>query len=613
MKRNILALLLLIVGLNSCDWLNEYPKDKISPQDYFRTETDLQLFTNPFYSELLKLEPYKEQSDHCVQISLSDELRGGNSRTVPGSGGGWSWSMLRRINTVLAYSANCQDAAVVAKYNGVARFFRAYFYFEKVKRFGDVPWIDKELTESSPELMAPRDSREFIMGKMLEDIEFAINNLPAGVSPYRVNKWSALALKAQFCLYEGTYRKYHNIQLEGRTAEDYLLLAADAAKQVMESGLYQLASDYLTLFAQQQADPKEYILAIDYDFGLQVCNNSTAYATMPTQGCPGLTKMFVDCFVMKDGKRFTDKEGWDKLEFKEQVANRDPRLACITVTPGYKRIGGKKVLAPDYGSSSTGYQVAKFVMDSTLAEVNRVDKSYNDMPVYRLGEIYLIYAEALAEYGSITQDDLDISINLLRKRVGMPNLSLSEANAKPCTYMSSEAYGYRNVSGTNKGVILEIRRERGVEMALEGRRWDDLMRWKEGLCINQAMYGPYFPGPGTYDLTGDNIADVNLWKGTKPADKEGVSNLEIGTITGGVILSGGTSGYVDTHADVSHVFNEERDYLYPIPINDITLNPNLKQNPGWYDIKDSEEGEEGDEEGEEGEAGAAEGANSATN
>lgn len=577
------------VCVASCDFLSKEPKAQLTLDTYFYEVNDLILFTNPLYNNLLDKSPYDEQSDQMIQNVLSDELLGGTYRTVPESGGGWSWGTLRRINTYLKYSDRCDDKAAVAKYNAVARFFRAYFYFDKVKRFGDVPWIETELESTDDALYASRDTREFVMGKMLEDIDFAIETLTSDVSLYRVNKWAALALKARFCLYEATWRKYHDQSYpDGKSVEDYLNLSIDAAQQIIDSGVYKLAPDYLTLFAEENADANEYILAIDCDHSLQVTNNTCAYALMSTQGCPGLTKKFVDSFLMKDGTRFTDKAGWETMQYMDEVADRDPRLACLTRTPGYKRIGGTEILAPDFGASCTGFQIVKFVMDCTLAEVDRVSKSYNDIPAFRLGEVYLNYAEAKAELGTLTQDDLDKSINLLRDRVGMPHLSLSEANANPDPYLLSAEYGYSHVEGTNQGVILEIRRERSIELFQEGFRYQDLMRWREGKCIEQAMYGMYFPGPGYYDLTGDGVADLLLYTGdTKPGDKNiTVKQIWTGEKQGtqdGFFLTDGEKGYIDSQRLTKRSFDEERDYLYPIPTDDRSLNPNLTQNPNWND------------------------------
>ena len=158
---------------------------------------------------------------------------------------------------------------------------------------------------------------------------------------------------------------------------------------------------------------------------------------------------------------------------------------------------------------------------------------------------------------------------------------MDAANANPDWYLESKEYGYANVDkGANKGVILEIRRERTIELAQEGYiRWYDLMRWKEGNCVDQDIHGMYFPGPGSYDLTGDGKPDVVLYTDAKPEGS--VTAYKIGT---DIYLSDGESGYVNPHRDTQRTkFNEERDYLYPIPINDRSLNNNLAQNPGWDD------------------------------
>ena len=143
------------------------------------------MFSNKFYTQLPgESAIIREGVDHIAKNDMSDELKG--TRIIPGSGSGWSWSQLRDINTLLEYSVNCPDREVRNRYDAVARFFRAYFYFEKVKRFGDVPWYDKQLASNDPDLVKPRDSREFIMSKVMEDLDFAIQYLPAGKELYKV-------------------------------------------------------------------------------------------------------------------------------------------------------------------------------------------------------------------------------------------------------------------------------------------------------------------------------------------------------------------------------------------------------------------------------------------
>lgn len=596
MKKYIFTALVLTMGLTSCDGLLDLtPQSQISQTDYFKTESDLQLFSNTFYNNLLDKSSFDDQSDVYVQQNLSDEMLGGNNRTVPASGGGWTWTDLRKMNTLLEYIDQCNDEKAVVKYTALTRFFRAFFYFEKVKRFGDVPWYDVELGSADEALYKPRDSRELVMTKMLEDVDYAIDNLPdekeETSSPFRVNRWAALALKAQFCLYEGTYRKYHELSLEGHDYTYYLDQAAQAAQEIMEQGPYKLystghpESDYLMLFAEEDANPDEYILAIKFDYSLAIHHNANGHTLVPTQGRPGLTRKMVNMYLMKDGSRFTDQPGWQEMTFLEETKNRDPRLAQSIRTPGYTRIGETTVLPPDLSVSVTGYQPIKFVQEPTASggQVDRNDRNTNDLPVYRYAEVLLNYAEAKAELGTLTQTDLDNSINLIRHRVGMPDLKMSEANANPDRYLSDAATGYPNVTGSNKGVILEIRRERTIELDQEGFRFDDLVRWKAGACINQDIYGMYFPGAGEYDLSGDGKPDVILYtKGTaKPSADSGVLVYEIGK---DILLTGSNSGYVYYHKNIARTpFNEERDYLYPIPINERSLNPNLTQNPGWND------------------------------
>ncbi len=605
MRKFILPIITIVLGLSSCDMLEKYPKDRLVPETYFRNENDLKLFSNSFYDNLFDKEPFDRQSDIFFEKgTLSDELYAGTNRTPnPNAGtGGWSWEQLRKINTMLGYIHQCEDEAVRAEYTALARFFRARFYYEKVKRFGDVPWYDKELASTdTDELYKPRDSRELVVSHMIEDVDAAIAGLPSGVSTYRVNKWAALMLKAQICLYEGTFRKYHKLVITPeqagietvRTADDYLTLAYKAAEEIILNGPYKLASDYHELFRQVEADKDELILAIKMNQSIGCTHAGTSYCIMATGGNPGFSKKFVDSFLMKDGTRFTDKEGWETMQYVEQVKDRDPRLGMIMRLPGYVRATDKYTqFGPDINNTSTGYQYEKYVMAPEHGTAERADMAFNDIPVYRLAEAYLIYAEAKAELGPISQNDLDISINLLRKRAGMPDLRV-DVKADP--YLMSEEYGYPNLAALNPenlAILLEIRRERTIELCLEDSgRWHDIVRWKEGLCFDQNLHGMYFPGPGKYDTTGDGKPDYCLYD-TKnaPDDAKNLICVQIQDIeidgqfapyTDGIILSEGNKGYIDKHKGKRQKFNESRDYLYPIPTEDLVLNKNLKQNPGW--------------------------------
>jgi SusD family. len=275
---------------------------------------------------------------------------------------------------------------------------------------------------------------------------------------------------------------------------------------------------------------------------------------------------------MKDGSRFTDKPDFNKIQFFEEVQNRDPRLSQTIRTPGYTRIGNTKILVPEFTASTTGYQVIKYVTSEANDSFNKSD---NDMPIFRMAEVLLNYAEAKAELGEATQPDIDRSIKLLRDRVAMPNLNIVTANANPDAYLASQ---YQNVNGGNKGLILEIRRERRIELVMESLRWNDLMRWKEGHLNAQPYVGMYFPGLGKYDLDKNGTTDVEIYTGTKPTGS-GIQFLKLGSE---IILENNTNGgNVLVNPSTPKTFREDRDYLFPIPIQELQLNENLTQNPNW--------------------------------
>ena len=325
------------------------------------------------------------------------------------------------------------------------------------------------------------------------------------------------------------------------------------------------------------------LLKIKHDCGRDITNQTSARY--------GMTKKLVDSYLMKDGTRFTDKPGWNVLPFAEEVADRDPRLAQTIRTPGYswKKPGTSKD-GPEFAYCQTGYQTIKYIQSYDLKPYS-TDNSDNDMPVFRYAEVLLNYAEAKAELGTLTQDDIDKTIKLLRDRVGMPNLDMAAANAHPDPYLLSPETGYPNVTGENVGVILEIRRERAIELFQEGYgRYFDLMRWKAGYCLNQPMYGMYIPGPNAYDFGDDSKYTFYLGEssasGTRymifdPANPDLPSKDEIFYLVDPNTGNLATAGVRDALHSVSHSFDESKHYFYPIPENDLLLNTNLVQNPNW--------------------------------
>ena len=581
MKHTIINALFLSAAIAciSCeDMLDYQPKDRLSPDTYFKTETDCELWTNNYYTVFPSAEGiYSEPYDVIVRDVLADEISG--VRKPMPTDGNWNWKKLREMNFFLSRASQVEDESVRLEYEGLTRFFRAYFYFEKVKRYGDVPWVDRPLGSDEEELYKGRDSRESVMEKVMEDVDFAIANLPEVQNVYRVTRWTARALKSRIALFEGTFRKYHG--LDGY--EEFLQACVNASEPFL-TGPYSIytsgSTPYQDLFTSQNAIETEIILARAYTSAISgMTHDVNGHLTGATMGRPGMTRNVVNMYLMRDGSRYTDQTDYATKTFVEECKNRDLRMAQTLRTPGYKRIGGSKELAPDLSRSTTGYQLIKYLTEEKY-DANKA--STNDMPLFRLAEVLLNYAEAKAELGTLKQADLDNTIRPLRVRAGLPDLDMEEANAHPDPYLSSSETGYANVTGANKGVILEIRRERTLETPMEGLRYWDIMRWKEGKRFEKPIEGLYFPGTGEYDLDGNGSVDVCIYDTEKaPGNSADVLYLKLGS---DIVLSGETSGNVLAHSTQQRIWNEERDYLYPIPTDDRVLTQGaISQNPGWND------------------------------
>lgn len=576
-SKYILTLIASALTLGSCsdDFLDKDPISAVTPDNFFEKESDLELYTNSFYRTFPNTGIYNgdHKSDNIIQNTLPDELR--SARYVPTTGGGWTWDQLRNINFFLENYEKVGITEVIDHYGGVAKFFRSWFYFEKVKRFGDVPWYDFVIDPNDNEaLTKARDPRSLVIDNVLNDLDQAIEGLRTQKHTSKISKWTALALKARIALYEGTWMKYRSI--EGY--EKYLQQAQIACETLMQESGYRLYStgnpstDYRDLFASLNAQADEIILAREFDEALNVKHNVNYYTVTSSYGRPSMPKELVNSYLMQDGSRFTEKANYDVMPFAQEIENRDLRLSQTIRTPGYTRLGSDKILAPDLSAAVTGYQLIKYV---TEQKYDSNSSSVIDLPLIRFAEILLIFAESKAELGTLTQNDLDLSINLLRNRVGMASLNLAQANADPDSYLAGQ---YPGVNGDNKGVILEIRRERRIELYMENHRWDDIMRWKEGQKLTQPILGMHFPGLGQYDIDQNGTPDLHIYQGERPSPSvPGVYYVKLGS---DIYLS--DSGHVEPHPTFANrKFDEAKDYLYPLPTQELQLNPNLKQNPKW--------------------------------
>ena len=581
------------VCLPSCN-MDLYPEDELSTATYFSSEKALRDYSNYFYRMMPDPETmYAEEGEHFVAPVPSDLMRG--IRDIHSGDSYWSkdtWRNLRKINYLLANADKCNDEKARDHYKGVAYFFRAYFYFNMLRHFGAVPWYDESINADDDEaLKKPRDSREVIIRHIIDDLNMAYELLPKARTTGEVNAYTALALKSRACLFEATFRKYHagttfnggsDIYSEQLPWDDLLKQSADASYKLMQEGGYRLYTtgpeSYRNLFATLTPRDEELIWARYYSKDLDIKHNAQGWSVARSTG---FTKRHADLYLMTDGTRFTDIPGFDTITYVHVFAGRDPRMAQTIHAPGYIQMGAEKSYAVNMQMTTTGYKYIKYIMESAY---NNWGGSVCVMPIFRIAEIYLNYAEAKAELGTLTQSDLDISVNLLRDRAGVAHLNMANANANPdASMVSATGYGFSSpvlLSHPNQGVLLEIRRERMVETPLEGLHLWDILRWREGHLFTLERNGLYFPGEGKYDMTGNGKADILL----SPTKKSGGIGVTCLVFDQDIFLTNTTSGNMVTYKDVIFKWDETKDYLWPVPVTERTMTLGaLTQNPGWID------------------------------
>lgn len=589
--KKIYIIITCLAGLSwGCndEFMDRYPLDEITDENFWKTAQDLELYCNSFYPEYITgfgtgwgtntVAPYGYNeaiaygdviTDNAAPESYSkvaaDQY---NDYVGGGSGsGGWSWGNIRQLNYFLDnYQRGDVAEEVRNVYLGEVLFFKAWDYFKKVKTFGAVPWITHALQTNSPELYAPRDSREVVMDSIMLILNKSIEYLPAKGEEKtdRLHKDVALHLKSRIGLYEGTYRKYHpEIGLDGT---GFLRAAADAAEQLMGSGyaLYSTgdpANDYNDLFATYSYDGNpEVILWREYSADLTYGVAFSRYYAQNLRHRHGATRNLVDEYLCADGLPISQSPlfmGKDSIQ--AEMMNRDPRLPQTVANFGTYNLqagvqGANNAPLPNIpgltgNKCPTGYRVAKWFLNDP-ADWDRVTNGMQAALVFRFAEVLLNYAEAKYELGELDQGVLDNTVNLLRARVGMPPLVIGSVPADPVMDGNYATY----CDYVPEGVLREIRRERRVELAFESFRWDDLMRWKAGKFLEIPVEGIKF---------------VQAQFPTVVVDKDVFLSEE------GYILP-----YYQTLPN-GRSFDEEKQYLFPIPIEDLVLNSNLEQNPGW--------------------------------
>lgn len=588
----IFFLAALFVG---CNKLDQVPEATATKDVIFSSEKGLELYANSFYDILPDANSVHrgdEMADYSARTQVPDFLREG--AFGPRQSSGWSWTGLRNINYFLEHVNNPSLSADVRNhYTGLARFFRAWFYFDKVKRFGDVPWINKPMAIDDSALFNRRDPRTLVMDSVLADLYFAAQNIRTTSDNSRsmISKYVVYAFKSRVCLFEGTFRKYHDqpgglAEGLGNTANKWLAEAESAAKEVMDEGGFTLNTAggvdkaYRQLFTNTAPVATEIILSAVVDPALSVYNDANWWWTSATYGARvSLTRDFVNTYLNIDGTPFTNRPEYETMVFSEEVKGRDKRLQQTIRMGDYKRINGNKdePAPPVFSYTYTGYQPIKWTLDDTYYDGGT--RNINSISIIRYAEVLLNYAEAKVELGTLTDEDWNNTIGSLRRRAGITgNTSVKPATVDP--YL--QANYFPEISDP---VLLEVRRERGIELVFEGFRFYDLVRWRKGGLMEKKWNGFYVPALNQpLDLNEDGKMDVLFYKGTLPAQQAGVTYVNVSeTINGGANPQRLNN---DTYGELTWLNNVPRDwqakhYLYPIPEADRLMNPKLEQNPGW--------------------------------
>lgn len=567
-----------------------------------------------------------------IITGLNDVVKGTLAASQTDTYWSLCYAKIRKCNVVIEKGAEYTGTEDIKASIATAKFFRAYQYFWLLQRFGGVPLILNTLSSDSEELYAKRSSRYEVVAQILSDLQDAITDLPDESDySGKVTRQGAQAFKARVLLFEGTWEKYVQETTDGDgvssgagsakpadypSVTDMLTEAASLANQVIISQKYSLwkaegtpyegiAYNYLFNLEDENTNPMGFKKDANKEFILQICHdpvsNKIAKNITHSYGPVGATvlggsiplkwMLMVPCVT--DGLPYfysKDYKGFNKMT--DIYDNRDYRLTSTVMIPGttYYIMGTS---GADKGTYANADYVTKFdfpdgcipfypeitstgptgfmnrKMASERKDYGDGDEAYN-YPVMRMAEVYLIYAEAKCELGNgtISDEDLNMSINELHKRGGsapISNASIAQANAN---------YAANTGKSGNLTMLELIRNERAVELRNENARPSDLLRW--GIAETELKQNTL--GIVVKNSDGSDTEVVNYKYQLNGVEK--VCWLPVAAAAYGYeTIDDGSQAYVVTPA--SQVNMTRKNYLYPIPLSQIQLNRNLLQNPGY--------------------------------
>lgn len=586
MKKILIAALVFATAtLVGCEkFLTEDPQSSFADgPTFWKGETALKMETNYFYSAFSSYG--SAHNGRFYAASKSDDYGQDNNNpeysvTIPAGTGIWKSSYVeaRRANLIMARMADMELSDEVRNhYEGFCRFYRAIQHFDVVNAYGDCVWQDHEVDMNDEAWQSQtRTDRAEIMRKVCEDLKFAGENCRDYTDGRSFHKYAAWAVLSRVALFEGSWQKYHKGNNE--VAKEFFTIAKEAAKKVMDSGKWSIHNDYASNYISTSlAGNSEMIMYKEfrYDSEVKLGHGLHGYSSSSTPTW-GMTKDAVESYCNADGLPIHVSEaGFDDSTVEKAIKGRDARLAhnvcdSVVMLNTYSWLKGI--------NSTTGYWLTKFVVKDYVLNGGANELApYNDTdgPVYMYSEVLLNYAEACAELGSMTQTDADMSINELRTKHGkIPALTVNGAsvsvNGTAITKDPKNTYGVSEL-------IWEIRRERRNELICDGFRYDDLMRWKMGaqLDFSKNPSGHVGVSEAAVQAYYDYTQNVYDWGGLHEGKTWADIELDFWVTVDG-------KKYISAFApERNRVFNENQNYLDPLPSGITIINPNLGQNPGW--------------------------------
>ena len=570
MKYTLKAILVMALGCLTYSCLDLDPKDQIADGNYWQEASDFKLFANQFYgwtrdfSNSVYDAPHSDKRSDLILDKSGTNVYSNGTNSIPTGDNNYTdnYNRIRRTNILLQKAESYGNQSDIEQYIGEAKFFRAYCYFELLQLYGDVIITKKPLDVTDPEMKVARNDRSEVVDFMIQDLKDAAGQLPltSAVENGRVGSEGAWAFLSRVALYEGTWQKFRGNEARGKELLD---VAAKAAKEVINSKNFSLytpailgdsAQKYMFILEDVKSNPAgllkasntEYIFSRRHDETLNpIGKNITKECLANAQQ---IAQKFAALYLCQDGLPIEKSSLYlFKVDgiIAHEYQNRDNRMLYTLCVPGgyywsneNSRVNWTSDAADKASASIKGYSPANgsgYANQKWAAErkVQTNSEGY-DYPVIRYAEVLLNYAEAVYERDdAISDDDLNISLNLVRNRINksMPKLSKNLVTA----------------NGLN--MREEIRRERTVELFNEGFRIDDLKRWK--------------------------TAETEM-----PKDFLGIkwTGTEYATKWPNVSYAKNSDGYIILETGRKW---ESKHYLYPLPTDQLQLNPNLKQNPGW--------------------------------